>query len=88
MHTFLTNTSGIWIVAICLNNINCAMVFEYLTQFRKIVKLYIGDVDENRISGKFALLTELFEGYFYYIIIIIIRYIGTWLSTNYRYIIY
>lgn len=62
MHTFLTNTSGIWIVAICLTNVNCAMVFEYLTQFRKIVKSYIGDIDENRITGKFALLTELLEG--------------------------
>lgn len=59
---FHTKRGNIWIVAATRQNVNAALVFEFLTKTVEILESYFGRVTEESVKSNFVLIYELLDG--------------------------
>jgi len=53
--------SNIWMAAVTKQNVNCAMVFEFLLKMLTVMQSYFGKVSEENIKNNFVLIYELLD---------------------------
>ncbi|CAF0859819.1 unnamed protein product [Adineta ricciae] len=58
---FYTKRSNIWLCAVAKQNINAAMVFEFLTKMIDIMQSYFGKISEENVKNNFVLIYELLD---------------------------
>ena len=59
--------SNIWLAAVTKQNVNAAMVFEFLHKMTDVMAAYFGKVTEENIKNNFVLIYEILDGEFRYI---------------------
>lgn len=59
---FHTKRGNIWIVAATRQNVNAALVFEFLTKTVEVLESYFGRVTEDSVKSNFVLIYELLDG--------------------------
>ncbi len=59
---FHTRRSNVWIVAATRQNVNAALVFEFLTKMINVLESYFGSITEENIKNNFVLIYELLDG--------------------------
>lgn len=72
---FHIKRANIWLAAVTKQNVNAAMVFEFLLKIIDVMQSYFGKISEENIKNNFVLIYELLDGkicLFYCIIIIYI----------------
>ena len=53
---------AIWIVACTQQNVNAALVFEFLHKMIELFSSYFGDMTEENVKNNFVLIYELLDG--------------------------
>lgn len=53
-----------WIVAATRQNVNAAMVFEFLHKMVEVLESYFGKITEEGVKNNFVLIYELLDGEF------------------------
>ncbi|MCP9265979.1 AP-2 complex subunit mu [Dirofilaria immitis] len=53
---------NIWICAVTRQNVNAAMVFEFLNRFGDTMQSYFGKLNEENVKNNFVLIYELLDG--------------------------
>jgi len=72
---FHIKRSNVWLAVASKQNVNAALVFEFLTKMVTIMQSYFGKVTEDNIKNNFVLIYELLDGqyvsmvYLYFLII-------------------
>ena len=61
---FLTffKRANIWLAAVTKQNVNAAMVFEFLLKIIDVMQSYFGKISEENIKNNFVLIYELLDG--------------------------
>ena len=59
---FHTRKSNVWIVAATKQNVNAALVFEFLHKMCEVLESYFGSISEEGIKNNFVLIYELLDG--------------------------
>jgi AP-2 complex subunit mu-1 len=59
---FHIKRSNIWLAAVTKQNINAAMVFEFLLKMCNVMQSYFGKISEENIKNNFVLIYELLDG--------------------------
>jgi AP-2 complex subunit mu-1 len=54
--------SNIWLAVVTKQNINAAMVFEFLNKACEVMQSYFGKISEENIKNNFVLIYELLDG--------------------------
>lgn len=57
-----TQRANIWIAAVTKQNVNAAMVFEFLLKIIDVMQSYFGKISEENIKNNFVLIYELLDG--------------------------
>lgn len=73
---FVLQRANIWMAAVTKQNVNAAMVFEFLLKVIDVMQSYFGKISEENIKNNFVLIYELLDGkkhitHFFYCIIIV-----------------
>ncbi|SCV69516.1 BQ2448_2536 [Microbotryum intermedium] len=58
---FHVRHGGLWLVAVCKNNANAALVFEFTYRFINLGRAYFGKLDEESVKNNFVLIYELLD---------------------------
>lgn len=66
---FHTKRGNVWIAAVTRQNVNAAMVFEFLFKVVEVMQSYFGKLTEENIKNNFVLIYELLDGIYYLCII-------------------
>ncbi|MBO8695536.1 hypothetical protein INO35_14270, partial [Staphylococcus aureus] len=53
--------ANIWLAAVTKQNVNGAMVFEFLIRFTQVMQSYFGKINEENIKNNFVLIYELLD---------------------------
>lgn len=61
---FHVKRSNIWLAAVTKQNVNAAMVFEFLYKMCDVMTAYFGKISEENIKNNFVLIYELLDGGF------------------------
>lgn len=61
---FHIKRSNIWLAAVTKQNVNAAMVFEFLHKMVEVMQSYFGKILEENIKNNFVLIYELLDGNF------------------------
>ena len=61
---FHTRRSNVWIVAATRQNVNAALVFEFLNKMVSVLESYFGVISEESVKNNFVLIYELLDGEF------------------------
>ena len=64
---FHTKRGNVWIAAVTRQNVNAAMVFEFLFKVVEVMQSYFGKLTEENIKNNFVLIYELLDGIYYII---------------------
>lgn len=56
--------ANIWLAAVTKQNVNAAMVFEFLLKIIEVMQSYFGKISEENIKNNFVLIYELLDGLF------------------------
>lgn len=56
--------ANIWLAAVTKQNVNAAMVFEFLLKIIDVMQSYFGKISEENIKNNFVLIYELLDGEF------------------------
>lgn len=56
--------ANIWLAAVTKQNVNAAMVFEFLLKVIDVMQSYFGKISEENIKNNFVLIYELLDGEF------------------------
>ena len=59
---FHTRRSNVWIVAATRQNVNAALVFEFLNKMVSVLESYFGVISEESVKNNFVLIYELLDG--------------------------
>lgn len=59
---FHIRRANIWLAVATKQNVNAAMVFEFLLRFCAVMQSYFGKVSEDNIKNNFVLIYELLDG--------------------------
>jgi len=59
---FHIKRSNVWLAVASKQNVNAALVFEFLTKMVTIMQSYFGKVTEDNIKNNFVLIYELLDG--------------------------
>lgn len=59
---FHTRRSNVWIVAATRQNVNAALVFEFLNKMVSVLESYFGNISEESVKNNFVLIYELLDG--------------------------
>ena len=59
---FHIKRSNIWLAAVTKQNVNAAMVFEFLLKMCAVMQSYFGKISEENIKNNFVLIYELLDG--------------------------
>lgn len=59
---FHTRRSNMWIVAATKQNVNAALVFEFLNQLISVLESYFNHITEESVKNNFVLIYELLDG--------------------------
>ncbi|TRY53958.1 hypothetical protein DNTS_029801, partial [Danionella cerebrum] len=59
---FHVKRSNIWLAAVTKQNVNAAMVFEFLYKMCDVMSAYFGKISEENIKNNFVLIYELLDG--------------------------
>ena len=59
---FHTKRGNVWIAAVTRQNVNAAMVFEFLFKVVDVMQSYFGKLTEENIKNNFVLIYELLDG--------------------------
>lgn len=59
---FHVKPSNIWLAAVTKQNVNAAMVFEFLYKMCDVMAAYFGKISEENIKNNFVLIYELLDG--------------------------
>ena len=59
---FHIKRANIWVVAVTKQNVNAAMVFEFLLRVCSVMQSYFGKISEENIKNNFVLIYELLDG--------------------------
>lgn len=62
---FHVKRSNIWLAAVTKQNVNAAMVFEFLYKMCDVMTAYFGKISEENIKNNFVLIYELLDGGFW-----------------------
>ncbi|MGH0128198.1 UNVERIFIED_CONTAM: hypothetical protein FKN15_044846 [Acipenser sinensis] len=62
---FHVKRSNIWLAAVTKQNVNAAMVFEFLYKMCDVMTAYFGKISEENIKNNFVLIYELLDGIVY-----------------------
>lgn len=54
--------ANIWLAAVTKQNVNAAMVFEFLLKIIDVMQSYFGKISEENIKNNFVLIYELLDG--------------------------
>jgi AP-2 complex subunit mu-1 len=54
--------ANIWLAAVTKQNVNAAMVFEFLLKIIDVMQNYFGKISEENIKNNFVLIYELLDG--------------------------
>ncbi len=54
--------SNIWLAAVTKQNVNAAMVFEFLLKMVEVMQSYFGKISEENVKNNFVLIYELLDG--------------------------
>lgn len=54
--------ANIWLAAVTKQNVNAAMVFEFLLKIIEVMQSYFGKISEENIKNNFVLIYELLDG--------------------------
>lgn len=58
---FHIRRANIWLAAVTKQNVNGAMVFEFLIRFTQVMQSYFGKINEENIKNNFVLIYELLD---------------------------
>ncbi|KDE04314.1 AP-2 complex subunit mu [Microbotryum lychnidis-dioicae p1A1 Lamole] len=58
---FHVRHGGLWLVTVCKNNANAALVFEFTYRFINLGRAYFGKLDEESVKNNFVLIYELLD---------------------------
>ncbi|KAI2532720.1 adaptor related protein complex 2 subunit mu 1, partial [Homo sapiens] len=58
---FHVKRSNIWLAAVTKQNVNAAMVFEFLYKMCDVMAAYFGKISEENIKNNFVLIYELLD---------------------------
>ena len=58
---FYMKRSNVWLCAVAKQNINAALVFEFLTKLIQIMQSYFGKISEENMKNNFVLIYELLD---------------------------
>jgi AP-2 complex subunit mu-1 len=61
---FYLQRANIWLAAVTKQNVNAAMVFEFLLKIIDVMQSYFGKISEENIKNNFVLIYELLDGEF------------------------
>jgi AP-2 complex subunit mu-1 len=56
--------ANIWMAAVTKQNVNAAMVFEFMLKVIDVMQSYFGKISEENIKNNFVLIYELLDGMF------------------------
>lgn len=59
---FHIRRSNIWLAAVTKQNVNAAMVFEFLLKMCEVMQSYFGKISEENIKNNFVLIYEILDG--------------------------
>ncbi|ETN70200.1 adaptor complexe medium subunit family protein, partial [Necator americanus] len=59
---FHVKRGNVWICAVTRQNVNAAMVFEFLNRFADTMQSYFGKLNEENVKNNFVLIYELLDG--------------------------
>ena len=59
---FHIRRSNVWLAAVSKQNVNAAMVFEFLVKMCNVMQAYFGKISEENIKNNFVLIYELLDG--------------------------
>ena len=59
---FHIKRANIWVAAVTKQNVNAAMVFEFLHKMCDVMAAYFGKVSEENIKNNFVLIYEILDG--------------------------
>lgn len=62
---FIQQRANIWLAAVTKQNVNAAMVFEFLLKIIDVMQSYFGKISEENIKNNFVLIYELLDGEFF-----------------------
>lgn len=68
LYYFLQQRANIWLAAVTKQNVNAAMVFEFLLKIIDVMQSYFGKISEENIKNNFVLIYELLDGELSYIV--------------------
>lgn len=54
--------ANIWMAAVTKQNVNAAMVFEFMLKVIDVMQSYFGKISEENIKNNFVLIYELLDG--------------------------
>lgn len=58
---FFLKRANIWLAAVTKQNVNAAMVFEFLLKIIEVMQSYFGKISEENIKNNFVLIYELLD---------------------------
>jgi len=58
---FHIKRSNIWLAAVTKQNVNAAMVFEFLLKMCDVMQAYFGKISEENVKNNFVLIYELLD---------------------------
>jgi AP-2 complex subunit mu-1 len=61
---FHIKRSNVWLAVVTKQNVNAAMVFEFLLKFVNLMQSYFGKLTDENIKNNFVLIYELLDGKF------------------------
>lgn len=64
MANIIIQRANIWLAAVTKQNVNAAMVFEFLLKIIDVMHSYFGKISEENIKNNFVLIYELLDGEF------------------------
>ena len=59
---FHTRRNNVWIVAATRQNVNAALVFEFLNKMISVLESYFTSITEDSVKNNFVLIYELLDG--------------------------
>lgn len=62
VNPFSPQRANIWLAAVTKQNVNAAMVFEFLLKIIDVMQSYFGKISEENIKNNFVLIYELLDG--------------------------
>ncbi|KAK6033789.1 hypothetical protein COOONC_28710 [Cooperia oncophora] len=69
---FHVKRGNVWICTVTRQNVNAAMVFEFLNSFGNAMQSYFGKLNEENVKNNFVLIYELLDGGFYIVLPVIL----------------